>query len=461
MKFYLLGVDESNLDDPRLKKDNVIGVPKIYIPTWNDTRPYQIWKGSRFSAKSWTKGIQWLLKAHTDKYFRGVFARHTQKAARESQFKLFEDIITIHYPALRQFFTINKQEMSLTHKNNNNMIKGGSFEQPESLMSVPDITDFWAEEPITRTKKIERSPFNDIAGTLRNPFGVLPIFHMTFNPIDEINFIYEDFYSTEKVYHEDTVCSVTANWYDNPFCPQDRIEYLNKMKLRDPSRYMVDGEGQWGVIQTGQEWATNFDRGYHVKPLKYNKDLHCHLTLDQNYQPYATGIVSQMETIGDILHIYFIDEICLKPPTNSTEQLCYEYSARGYRTPYFYGDASGKNQGQRKSLEDARDHYEVVERHFKNPSMNRVIRRNPPRAPRRRTWNRMLAGEYDVQIHIDPNCKNFIADLEKLQTDRDGCYLKPKVKDKTSGVTYEMYGHCTDAVTYQFYYLFEDWFREG
>ena len=182
MQFQILWVNETNKEDPRLQYDNVIGIPAIFEDTWYDNRPYQIWRGSRFSSKSWTKALQFLLKPEYQKFFRGVFTRNTHKSARDSQFQLFKDLLK-RYPALGEKWEIKEYSMTLIHKDTGFFIKGGSFENSDDLLSVPEITDVWAEEPISRTGSIKRTDFENITGTMRNSEGVDPIFHFTFNPI--------------------------------------------------------------------------------------------------------------------------------------------------------------------------------------------------------------------------------------------------------------------------------------
>lgn len=180
-------------------------------------------------------------------YSRVIFARDTHKNARLSQFQLFKDLIN-KFPQFRNRFRINEAPvMRITAIQSGNMIIGGSFDQPDSLRSIADPTDFWAEEPITRHSSISRDSFLDIQGSLRNPHGVPTIFHFTFNPISKSTWIYEDFfvhdlYDAEKVF---------ANYWDNPFCPPELINFLNSLKVIDPKRYEVDALGNWGVSFEG------------------------------------------------------------------------------------------------------------------------------------------------------------------------------------------------------------------
>jgi phage terminase large subunit len=137
--------------------------------------------------------------------------------------------------------------MKVTCNRNGNFLTGGSFEQPDTLRSVADPTDFWAEEPITRGSEIKRQDFFDIVGSLRNSFGLQTQFHFTFNPISKLTWIYKDFFEAQ-LYDVETVF---ANYWDNPFCPQSTIDFLESLKTLDPKRYEVDALGNWGVSYEG------------------------------------------------------------------------------------------------------------------------------------------------------------------------------------------------------------------
>jgi phage terminase large subunit len=225
-------------------------IPAAFIgeggSVWNSAKPYQIWYGGRYSSKSWTKAIQWLSKAQSQRYFRGVFARDTQKNVRNAQFQLFKDLCR-RFDCFRDQFHFVDSGMKIICKQNGNMMMGGSFEQPDTLRSVADPTDFWAEEPITRESQISRQDFFDIVGSLRNAEGVQTQFHFTFNPISKKTWIYEDFFENGIFDAE----IVFVNYWDNPFCPQSGIEFLESLRRLDPKRYKVDGLGNWGIAHEG------------------------------------------------------------------------------------------------------------------------------------------------------------------------------------------------------------------
>ena len=222
-----------------------IQVPNVYIAKWNSPKPYQIWYGGRGSAKSWTKAIQLLMKSRA-KYSRTVFARDTQKNVRNSQYQLFKDIVS-RFSFLKPEFTFLDSTMKIINNFTGNFLVGGSFEQPDTLRSVADPTDFWAEEPITRTSEIKRQDFFDIVGSLRNADNIQTQFHFTFNPISKQAWIYKDFFE-KQLYDVDTLF---INYWDNPFCPDSTITFLESLKVLDHKRYQVDALGNWGVSYEG------------------------------------------------------------------------------------------------------------------------------------------------------------------------------------------------------------------
>ena len=224
----------------------VIQVPDKFTRVWHSKKPYQIWYGGRYSAKSWTKAVYFLSKLMTAPYCRTVFARDTQKNVRNSQYQLFKDIAK-RFEVFSGEFDFTDGPMKILSRRTENYAMGGSFEMPDSLRSVADPTDFWAEEPITRGNEISKQDFFDIVGSLRNAEGIQTQFHFTFNPISKATWIYKDFfeldlYDCEKLF---------VNYWDNPFCPQSGLDFLNSLKVLDPKRYKVDALGEWGTAYEG------------------------------------------------------------------------------------------------------------------------------------------------------------------------------------------------------------------
>ena len=455
------------------KEYAAIYIPQKFVDHFNDPRPYQIWKGSRFSAKSWTKGIEFLYRADQDEYFRGIFTRNTQVAARNSQFQLFKDLIE-RYPELGEKFRVGESDMSIRHKKNKNFIRGASFEKADSLMSVPDATDIWLEEPITRSGSVNKKSFTTLHGNLRNSYGIPSRSHFTFNPISQDNFIYEDFFGEDKIFTEDKANIVTANYQDNPFCPLDRIEYLDDMKVSDYDRYQIDGLGLWGTIKTGQEYYSSFKTTFTVSTCMVNPDLPIHVGIDYNVMPYMTGKVYQIDPIkkiGDRLNIKLIREFAMAPPYNSVEETCkailLEFeSIVKQKGMFLYADASGKNRLPLKQVNSLQSELikgfkgYVSDHNMRIPKSNPRHRDSPKGSLGRHSiMNKILNpldNQFPINFKIDESCKKSIADLQGTLLGADGGKAKLRVTD--NGVSYEKFGHMSDVDDYVICYIVNEYF---
>lgn len=411
-----------------------VKIPKIYLPSYNDKRPYQIWRGSRFSAKSWTKAFFFLSYARHNEYFRAIYARNTQVNVRKSQFQLFKDIAKRN--GIYEEFDWNKTDLTITNINNGNYMQGGSFEKPESMLSVPGVTDFWAEEPISREGSIDREKFYDISGTIRNPYGIAPRFHFTFNPININNFIYEDFYSDKKVYNDTELMDVIANYNNNPFCPQDRIDFLNKMKITNPERYKVDGLGEWGsVIPKNPFIYAKKDKLFNPN-LEYDRRYPIWLSIDINNDP-LTCLISQCET-GEHSHTYgyihTFDEIKVTPALMSEyphfdkfQILCTVIRQRYPHAGIFLtGDASGW-QGNTLLRGDTGSFYLYM---AKLLSLNVNSQVMTPRSNLRHTVSQNLCNSALMNhpsIQVNPNtCPMLATEIEIAEISDKGKLIKDR-----------------------------------
>lgn len=80
----------------------------------------------------------------------------------------------------------------------------------------------------------------------------------------------------------------------------------------------------------------------------------------------------------------------------------------------------------------------------------------------RGAWLNRIFGEGldDIEIIIGDNCVKTIADYNYLKTASDGTKHKERVKDPTTKVTYEKYGHNTDANDYFYCTFYSESFRK-
>ena len=398
--------------------ENVIFIPAKFLDVWNDDRPIQIWRGSRFSAKSWTKALQLLLRAMDSTYFRCIYARQTYKEARDSQFQLFKDLLR-RYPILRWQFVVHEQSMRITH-HNGNYLQGGSFDKPETLMSVPDLTDAWFEEPITWNKSITEASFETIRGTLRNPHGVKPKVHLTFNPIGKNNFIYKNMFDADTMrYFDDEVCDLVINYVDNPFCPDESIEYLNNMRRRNPKRYMVDGLGNWGEPTNEDPFLLKYDDELHYtdEEFVFDATLETWISFDFNNKPCTATAYQIVPGVGVVAMRNF-------KQNGGTRMLCQLIKESDLMTvPVFMWNVTGDTSGNSyTSAGGNTNDFKIIMEEF---GIGKTQLINVHGSNARLVYSRKVNDEFlfKVPFYMDKRCEDLRRDFMIAKEDgRGGLY---------------------------------------
>lgn len=434
----------------------------VYLPLLHDKRRKKLIYGSRNSAKSHFAAqicLIRLLRGNT----RGVGIRKIGESIKESQYNTIKEVI--HDYKLDDLFKLYVSPLKIECVNGSYMTFLG-LDKPTKAKSIKDPNFAWYEE----ADELTEEDFEQTSLSIRGD-NVEEI--LTTNSPGEDHWLVKRLFTEDYRAHErtdgmhlempsrfDDWLIYHTCWKHNEFIDDESVKKLLRLEEYNHDQYLVSGLGLIGTEQTGQEYIDNFSRKNTVKPLAYDSDHQVHSSFDQNRLPHSTEIVVQLERVAEHYEIRVIDEICLKPPANSTEQLCQEHRQRGYKTPFVYGDASGANKTQRLMSTDALNHYAVIFAFFGNHDMDRVIKRNPARAASRRVFRRLLSGYYGHRLYIDPKCVNLITDFEKLQTGADGGYVKKRITDKKTGASYEPHGHAFDALVYMIYALFPEWFTD-
>lgn len=437
-------------------------VNDIFMQCLDDTSRYQLLWGGGSSGKSDFKALHLLEKAQKNEYFRGLYSRKFERDIRISQYLLFEDVCKRYNWMDRFRFYKNTMEIVCT-LNDNKFIAAG-LDNVDRLKSIADITDVWLEEPIGKRPNddIQLSDVTELDRRLRTARAPVQ-FHMTFNPINKENFIYEQFFKEQNF---QPLLAVKSNYLHNRFCPEhDRLKYeaLKRISLYE---YQVYALGDWGNPRTGKEWIYNFDPQVHVEPCPLTPRKAIHVSFDFNIRPYLTMLVFQVEHDDKIYTVRQVGEHCLVHPNNSTRAACKilkDYYADQFDCPiYLYGDPDGKKgrTGIKSSIagyesDDARP-FDEIKHHlsgYLDEYADRVRTNYPSRAVARDFMNGIFANRYNVRYYIDPSCVNTINDFQVIQEGVDG-YVKAKgVED---GVKFEKVGHCYDANVY-FATMFFDW----
>ena len=217
--------------------------------------------------------------------------------------------------------------------------------------------------------------------------------------------------------------------------------------------------GDWfAQPKTGGEFYKDFDESNNVKKLRYDNSIPLHITFDFNVNPYMTLCIWQL--IGG--KAGQINEICLKSPRNTTAATCKEFINQYFNHEagvFIYGDPAGKHEDTRS--EKGFNDFKIIERELKqfHPQL-RVASVAPSVVMRGRFINALFLGKVEgLSLEIGDNCTNTVADYNFVKEAQDGTKAKKKFKDTMTGVSFEKYGHTSDANDYFITFVFKAEFQ--
>jgi phage terminase large subunit len=301
-----------------------------------------------------------------------------------------------------------------------------------------------------------------------------------FNPIDETHWIKTKIFDKEDLKPVDTdiagiwvnemgnVVVLKTNYLDNKyivgdwsvdpdgnlvqiggFVDQHTIDDFEKDKLEDYEYYRIYGLGDWGRIRVGGEFWKKFKTADHVNDIGWDKYLPISLTWDENVNPYLTCAVWQIRG----KHAQQIDEIFLEDPLNRVKDVCAEFSKRYPKDQvkglFIYGDRTSLKEDTKK--EKGENFFTDITKYLKDyhPTV-RLQSKNPSVAQSGKFINEIYEGTggSGITIGINNKCKLSIFDYTYALEDSDGTMLKSKKKNPVTKVTYEEFGHASDAKRY-------------
>ena len=432
----------------------------------NKDRYILLW-GGRGSGKTDSAQKKIIIRMLTANYYKLILVRKVYDTIKESQ---YEGIKTaIENMGLQGLFKFTTSPLSIICVNGNRIIARG-LDKADKIKGIDNPTAVWYEEGNDMTEE----DFITVTSTIRSNKADYLQEIFSFNPeSDTSNFhdfwIYKKFFEGrdgknfratteveveidgEKTTVEFAYTSIHSTYKDNPHLPPITKATYEDLKRTNPYWYTVYTLGEWGNKEVGSRFYKTFTLHDHVKEVEYNPALPIHISLDENVNPYLTLTIHQAETIGEKVTITQIDEICLKTPRNTLKATCDEFTAR-YRNHtegvIIYGDRTSKKQDTK--LEKGENFFTLTANYLKQfrPS-TRLPNQNPGVKSRGEFITQIFAGNVpECEILVSDNCTNTKSDYLYLQEAADGTKHKQKTRDKASGVSYELYGHTSDANDY-------------
>jgi PBSX family phage terminase large subunit len=236
------------------------------------------------------------------------------------------------------------------------------------------------------------------------------------------------------------------------YLDQHTLDDYEHDRVHNFNLYRVYANGERGILRTGGEFWKQFDETKHVRPLKIEPTT-IHISLDENVMPYVT--VACWQFIKEVKELRQVHEIPCKQPNNNAPKAAAELvkwlNKIQYKdVVYIYGDpSSSKRSTIDPNNSSFYDKFIEVLRTAGFNVVNRVSRSAPEVALSAAFINEIYENNLNgYSIVISDSCKVSIDDYCTVKEDKDGTMLKLKIKDTSTGQTYEPNGHYSDQKRY-------------
>lgn len=388
-------------------------VGKGYGEFWRFKGRYKVVKGSRASKKSSTQSLRVIYEIVSNPVINWLVVRKTERTLRDSCFaQLKWAMRKLH---VEKYFRCSVSPLEITYIPTGQKILFRGLDDPLKVTSITVdsgcLCRLWIEEAYEITKEDD---FNRLDESIRGqlPEGMYHQVVLTFNPWSDRHWLKKRFFDTPS----SNVLAMTTNYRCNEFLSQSDLLLFEEMK-KNPRRYAVAGEGDWGVVD-GLVYENWKEQVFDTSEITRRATVKSAFGLDFGYTNDPSAFVCLLvdETAREI---YVFDEMYQKGMSN--DDIGEELLRRGYSKERIRADSA-----EPKSIAYLRKKY-----------LRRI--RAAKKGPDSIMAGVTLIQDYTIIIH--PSCVNFITEISNYTwaTDKFDNKINKPVDD---------FNHLMDAMRY-------------
>jgi phage terminase large subunit len=393
-------------------KDVVGGGYKDY---WNFKGRYRVCKGGRGSKKSVTTAINFIERIMEYPLANALIVRKVFKDHKDSTYAQLKWAINrLHVEA---YWQASLSPLELRYKPTGQKIMFRGMDKPMSVTSITVETGFlcwaWFEEAY---QVEDEDAFNKVDMSIRGnlPPGYFKQITLTFNPWNEKHWLKRRFFDVP----DSDVMAKTTDYRCNEFLGQDDIDLFEKMKVKDPRRYKIEGLGEWGIAE-GAIYDNYEEQEFDPAEVTRRLGIKSAFGLDFGYTNDPTAFIAMLVDLRAET-IYVFDEFYEQGMVN--KDIADRIKYKGYAKEKIVADAA-----EPKSIEEIRRFgiHRIKEAQKGKDSILNGIQK--------------IQG-YHLIVH--PKCTNVLTELGNYVWDKD------KSNGKAINKPVDEYNHLMDAMRY-------------
>lgn len=221
-------------------------VGKGYNDFWNCRKRYRVCKGSRGSKKSKTAALNMIYRIIKYPLSNGLCVRRYSNTLRDS---VFSDLKwAIHKLHLDDYFECTVSPMQIVRRTTGQKILFRGLDDGLKITSISVdygvLCFIWIEEAFEVTNEDD---FNKLDMSVRGEVleGYFKQITLTFNPWSATSWLKARFFDVV----DDDIFTKTTTWECNEWLDASDRNLFLKMKVNNPRRYKIEGDGDWGIAE--------------------------------------------------------------------------------------------------------------------------------------------------------------------------------------------------------------------
>ena len=384
-----------------------------YREFWNSKHRYLVCKGSRGSKKSCTAALKIIYNMMKYPQANTLVIRRVFNTLRDScwtQLKWAAERLGVSH---LWKFTLSPLEATYLPTNQKILFRG--LDDPMSVTSITVNKGYlcwvWLEEAY---QVEDEDSFNKVDLSIRGelPDNYYKQFIITFNPWNEHHWLKKRFFDNP----DDNTLALTTTYKCNEWLGSDDIALFEQMKIRNPRRFRIEGEGEWGISE-GLIYENFVEQEFDYREISKRKNARAVFGLDWGYSNDPTAFICAIVD-QDTKEIYIFDEHYQKAMVNSEIASMIKY--KGYAKEQIIGDSS-----EPKSIEE-----------LKRAGITRI----KGAAKGKDSILNGIQFIQDFKLIVHPKCENTIIELSNYCWDtKDGIAINRPI---------DAYNHLMDALRY-------------
>lgn len=392
-----------------------INLPELidegYRDFWFSKSRYRVCKGSRGSKKSKTTALNMIYRLFKYPESNGLCIRRFSNTLRDS---VFGDLKwAIHRMNLDAHFDCTVSPMQITRIKTGQKILFRGLDDGLKITSISVdkgvLCWVWFEEAY----EIREDDFNKVDLSIRGevPEGYFKQITMTFNPWSATSWLKARFFDAPD---EDTFTKTTT-WQCNKWLDEADRNIFLKMKVQNPRRYRIEGDGDWGIAE-GLIYTNVRVEEFDVDEIRKIKGIKAAFNLDFGFTDPNAFVCEMVDNAA--MRIYIFDEWYKTGVTNKA--IAEQIKKMGYGGQRIVCDSA-----EPKSIAELQDEGIKAEPSRKGKdSVNHGIQ---------------LIQNYEIVVH--PRCTEFYKEISNY------CWAKDKDGKLTDKPDHE-FSHGMDSMRY-------------